>query len=127
MECKMVMAMKVCFVCNNILAMTDNSMMDLQGSLDSQKDVPGSHSEASSSLSLSGVQAVDIKVEEFSDIEDGEAPVPISVVGIKVKHEVSCMFPLRPHCEAYLSPIQNCLFSFSSATFTQNSSSLENR
>jgi hypothetical protein len=90
--------------------MTDNSMMDLQDSLDSQKDVPGSHSEASSSLSLSGFQAVDIKVEEFSDIEDGEAPVPISVVGIKVEHEVSCMFPLWPCCEAYLSHIQNCLF-----------------
>jgi hypothetical protein len=86
----------VSFVCINIIAITDNSMMVLQDSLDSQKDVSGSHSEACSSLSLSGLQADNIKVEEFSDIEDSNDPVPITVVGIKVEHEVSCMFPLCP-------------------------------
>jgi hypothetical protein len=69
-------------------------MMVLQDSMDSQRDVPGSHSEACAS-SLDGVQAVNIKVEEFSDIEDGEGPVPMTVVEIKAEHEVSFM-SLRP-------------------------------
>jgi hypothetical protein len=68
-------------------------MVVLQNRLDSQKDVPGSHSEACASSSLNGVQALKIKVEDSSDMEDGEDPVPMAVVGIKVEHEVSCMSP----------------------------------
>jgi hypothetical protein len=50
-------AMKVYPVlCNNIIAMTDKGMMVLQNRLGSQKDVPGSHSEACASSSLSSVQ-----------------------------------------------------------------------
>jgi hypothetical protein len=71
-------------------------MMVLQNHLDSQKDVPGSHSEACLSSPQDGVQAVNIKVEEFSDIEDGEDLVPMTVVGIKAEHVVSCMLPLCP-------------------------------
>jgi hypothetical protein len=58
--------------------------------LNSQKDEPGSHSEACAS-SLGDVHAVNIKVEEFSDIEDMEDPVPMTAVVIKAEHEVSCM------------------------------------
>jgi hypothetical protein len=95
LQCRIVMAMNVCPVlCNNVIAITDDSMMVLQNCLDSQKDVPGSHSEACSSWSLNGVQAVNIKVEAFSDIEDSKNSVPITVVGIKAEHEVSCMSPL---------------------------------
>jgi hypothetical protein len=83
-------------VCNNIIATTDNSVVVLQNRLDSQKDVPGSHSEACSSSSLNGIQAVKIKIEDFSAMEHGEDPVPMPVVGIKAEHEVSCMYPLCP-------------------------------
>jgi hypothetical protein len=88
----MVMAVKAYLVlCNNIIAKIVNSVMLLQDSVDSQKDVPGLHSETCSSLSLSGVHAVNIKVEECSDDEDREDPVPVTVVEIKAEHEVSCM------------------------------------
>jgi hypothetical protein len=60
--------------------------------LGSQKDEPGSHSEACPSLSHDGDQAVNIKIEEFSDTEDREDPVPVTIVGIKAEYEVSCMF-----------------------------------
>jgi hypothetical protein len=59
--------------------------------LDSQKEVLCSHSEACQSSSLSGDQTVNIKVEEISDMEDGEDPVPMTFVEIKAEHEVSCM------------------------------------
>jgi hypothetical protein len=66
-------------------------MLVLQNCLHSQKDVPGSHSEACASSSHDGDQAVSIKVEEFSDIEDREDPVPMTFVGVKAEHEVSFM------------------------------------
>jgi hypothetical protein len=78
-------------LCNNVITMTDNSMVILQNRLDSQKDVPGSHSEGCASSSLDGDQAVTIKVEEVSDAEDGEDPEPMTFVEIKAEHEVSCM------------------------------------
>jgi hypothetical protein len=88
----MVMAMKAYPVlCNNIIAMTNNGMVVLQNCVDSQKDEPGSHSEACPSSSHDGDQAVNIKVEEFSDVDNGEDPLPMTIVGIKVEHEVSCM------------------------------------
>jgi hypothetical protein len=96
MQCRMEMAMKVCpVVCNNIIAVTE---VVLQNCLDSQKDEPRAHSEACPSSSPDGVQAVNIKVEEFSDVEDREDPVPVTVVGIRAEHEVSCMsvFTIRP-------------------------------
>jgi hypothetical protein len=78
-------------LCNNITAMTDDGMMVLQKCLDIKKYLPGSHSEGCASSSHSGAQAGNIKVEEFSDIEDRKDPVPMTVVGIKAEHEVSCM------------------------------------
>jgi hypothetical protein len=65
-------------------------MVVLQNCLDSQKDVPGSHCEARASSSHS-VQAVNIKVEEVSDVEDEEDPVPMTFMEIKFEHEVSYM------------------------------------
>jgi hypothetical protein len=62
----------------------------------SQKGVSGSHGEACASSSHDGDQAVNIKVEEVSDVEDGEDPVPMTFVEIKVEHAVSCISPLCP-------------------------------
>jgi hypothetical protein len=76
-------------LCNNIIAMTDNGIVVVQDSLGSQKDVPGSHSVACASSS--GIEAVNIKVEEFSNLEDRKGPLPMTVVGVKAEHEVSCM------------------------------------
>jgi hypothetical protein len=66
-------------------------MMVLQDSLDSQKDVSGSHSETCAPSSHDGVQAVNIKVEEASDVEDEEDPVPMKFMEVKLEDEVSCM------------------------------------
>jgi hypothetical protein len=71
--------------------MTDKGMVVLQNCLDSQRDVPGSHSEICASSSHDGDQAVNIKVEEFSEMEDWEDPVPMTVVEVKIEPEVSCM------------------------------------
>jgi hypothetical protein len=112
---------------NSIVAMTNTSMMVLQNCLDSQKDVPGSYSETYASSSHYGVQAVNIKVEEFSDAEDGEYPVPMTVVGIKAEHEVSCMSPLCPLLGMCQSHPELPVLSVSSAEVTQSFSSLVNR
>jgi hypothetical protein len=57
--------------------------------LDSQKDVPGSRSDACASSHHDGDQAVNIKVEELSDMEDEQDPAPMTFVEIKAEHEVS--------------------------------------
>jgi hypothetical protein len=45
---------------------------------------------------------MNVKVEEVSDIEvEEEHPVPMTFVGIKAEHEVSCMFPLCPLCGSF--------------------------
>jgi hypothetical protein len=79
---------------NNSIAVTDKGMVVLQNRLHSQKDEPGSHSEACAS-SHNGVQAINIKVEEFSNIKDREDHVPMTAVGIKAEHEVSCVSTVR--------------------------------
>jgi hypothetical protein len=113
MECRMVMAMKMYLVlCNKSTAIRDKGMVVLQNCLDSQRDVPGSHSEAFHSSSHDGDQAVNVKVEEFSDVKYGEDPLPMTVVEVKFEPEVSCMSvcPLLgiSHC------VQDCLVLFSS-------------
>jgi hypothetical protein len=77
--------------CNDSITMTDKAMMVLQDSLDSQKDVPGSHSEACVSPSHDRDEAVSIKVEELSHAQYEEPLVPMTVVEIKVEPEVSCV------------------------------------
>jgi hypothetical protein len=46
---------------------------------------------ACASLSHIADQAINIKIEEFSDMEVWEDPVPLTFVGIKAEHEVSCV------------------------------------
>jgi hypothetical protein len=57
-----------------------------------QKHVPGPCSETYPASSNDAFQAMNIKVEEGSDVEVEEKhPVPMTFVGIKAEHEVSCM------------------------------------
>jgi hypothetical protein len=104
--------------------MIDKGMMVLQNHLDSQKNVPGLHSETYASSSH-GVQAVNIKVEEFSDIEDGEHPVPLTIVGTKTEYEVSFM-PLYPLIRIYRLHAE-LFVHFDCTSVTQNFCSLMNR
>jgi hypothetical protein len=112
------------FLCNNIIAMTDKVIVIIQNCLGSQKDGPGSHSEACAS-SHSGVHAVNIKIEEFSDIEDREDPAPMTVLGIKAEYEVSCMSLVS--IVRHLSVTSRIAGSLSSVSVTQNFSSLVKR
>jgi hypothetical protein len=92
MQYRMVMAMKMYLVlCNNSTSIRDKGMVVLQNCLDSQRDVPGSHSEAFRSSSLDGDQAVNVKVEELSDVEYEEDHLPMTGVAIKAEPEVSCI------------------------------------
>jgi hypothetical protein len=111
---------------NNIKFITHKAVIVLQDSAYSQKDVriPCSHSEACSSSSLSGGQAVNIKVEELSHVQDGE--VPATVEGIKVEREVSCT-RMSVSTVGHISGIQNFLFPFSSSSVMEDISSLVNR
>jgi hypothetical protein len=89
-QCTVVIVMKVYAVqCNESTAMTDKGMLVLQDSAHSQEDVPGSYTETSSH---DAHQAINIKVEEVSDVEEEEDPVPISFPGIKTEHAVSSFF-----------------------------------
>jgi hypothetical protein len=57
--------------------------------MDSLKVVPGSHSETGATFSNDGDGVTTVKVEEVTDIQDEEGPVPISCSVIKCEHEVS--------------------------------------
>jgi hypothetical protein len=65
-------------------------MLILQNCRDSENCVPVPCSETHPTASHDANQAVNIKVEEVSDIEVEEHPVPMTFVGIKSEHEVSC-------------------------------------
>lgn len=67
--------------------MIDEGMMVLQNCVDFVKVEPGSISETSSH---DGNQT-DIKVEENSDTQEVEDPLLITLPGIKVECEVSCV------------------------------------
>jgi hypothetical protein len=67
-------------------------MLVLQDCAHSQEDVPGSCTETYSTSSHDANQAINIKVEDVSDVEEEENPVPISFPGIKAEHAVSCFF-----------------------------------
>jgi hypothetical protein len=70
-------------------------MVVLQNCMDLQKHVPGPCNETYPASSCDANQAMNIKVEEVSDVEVAEKhSVPMAFVGIKAEHEVSCMFPL---------------------------------
>jgi hypothetical protein len=73
--------------------MTDKGLLVLQDCAHSQEDVPGSCTETCSTSSRDANQAINIKVEEVSDVEEEEEnPVPISFPGIKAERAVSCFF-----------------------------------
>jgi hypothetical protein len=57
--------------------------------MDLLKVVPGSCSETGAPLSDDGDGVISIKVEEGTDIQEVEDPVPISCSLIKDEHEVS--------------------------------------
>jgi hypothetical protein len=70
--------------------MTYKSMLILQNCRDLEKCVPGSCDETYPTASHDASQAMNIKVEEVSDIEAEDHPVPMTFVGVKSEHEVSC-------------------------------------
>jgi hypothetical protein len=70
--------------------MTYKSMLILQSCRDLEKCVPVPCSETYATPSHNANQAMNIKVEELSDIEVEEHPVPITFTGLKSEHEVSC-------------------------------------
>jgi hypothetical protein len=76
----------------------------LQNRMDLQKDMQGSCSETN--------EIISIKVEDVSDTEEEEDPVPLKVSGIKTEHVVSFMSVC--HCYAGFTDVQNSLLSFSS-------------
>jgi hypothetical protein len=72
-------------------------MFVLQNCMDLEKHVSAPCSETYPTSSHDANQAMNIKVEEVSDIEvEEEHPMPMSFIGIKAEHEVSCMSPLCP-------------------------------
>jgi hypothetical protein len=72
--------------------MTDKGMLVLQDSAHSQEDVSGSCTETSPTSSYDAHQAINTKVEEVSDVEEEDNPVPISFPVIKTEHVVSSFF-----------------------------------
>jgi hypothetical protein len=70
--------------------MIDEGMMVLQNYVDFVKVEPDSIIEASPASSHDGNQ-IDIKVEETSDSQEVEDPLLVTLPGIKVECEVSCV------------------------------------
>jgi hypothetical protein len=76
--------------------MTDKGMVVLQNSMNIEKCVPGPCIETYPTSSHDAYQAMNIKVEEDSDIqEEEEHPVPMAFIGVKVEQEVSCVSTVR--------------------------------
>jgi hypothetical protein len=72
--------------------MADRGIVVLQNCIDLEKHVPGPCSETYPASSCDANQAMNIKVEEISDIEaEEEDPLPMTFIGIKAEHEVSCL------------------------------------
>jgi hypothetical protein len=102
---------------------TDQVMVVLQDCLESQKYIHTScsHRVACASSSYDADQAVNLKVEEFSDVEVRK--VPVTVEELKAEHEVSCM---TVSTVRLMSGIQDLTFSFSSTSIMHTISSLMN-
>jgi hypothetical protein len=69
--------------------MTDKGMLVVQDCARSQEDLPGSGTETRST-SPGVFQTINIKVEDISDVEEVEDPLPISFPGIQAERAVSC-------------------------------------
>jgi hypothetical protein len=69
-------------------------MVVLQNCMDLEKRVPAPCSQTYPTSSRDANLAMNIKVEAVSDIEvEEEHPMPMTFIGIKAEHEVSCMSP----------------------------------
>jgi hypothetical protein len=77
----------------------------LQNCINLPNDAPGSHSETC----CAGVEFINVKVEEMTDIEDDESPVSISSPAIKGEHEVSCVCAYFVIHTSQISSIICCL------------------
>jgi hypothetical protein len=81
--------------------MTDKGILVLQDCPHSQEDAPGSCTETCPTSSHNIFQTINIKVEEVSDVEEEEDPLPISFPVVEAEHEVSCfvssLTDSRPH------------------------------
>jgi hypothetical protein len=93
----------------------DKSIVLLQNCMDLQKDTEGPRSETCPT-SRDAYQATSVKVEDVSDTEQEEDPVPLRYSGIKMEHMVSCMSVC--HCKAHFTNIQNSLLTFSSPSLS---------
>jgi hypothetical protein len=98
--------------------MSEKCMVVLQKCVDIEKRVPGPCSETYPPSSHDANQPMNMKVEEVSDVEGEEKHrVPMTLIGIKAEHEVSCMSPLCPLCGKFhtgpelpiLSLVSTCL------------------
>jgi hypothetical protein len=70
--------------------MTDKGMLILQDCTHSQEHVLGSYIDTHPPSSHNEFHTINIKVEEISDVELEEDPLPISFPGIEAEHAVSC-------------------------------------
>jgi hypothetical protein len=71
--------------------MTDMSLVVLQDCMDLEKAALGSCSETCPASSHDADQAMDMKVEQVSDVEEEGDPVQITFPGIKAELQVSCI------------------------------------
>jgi hypothetical protein len=60
--------------------------------MDVEKDSPDFCSEICPLSPQDACQLMNVKVEEVSNVQEEEFPVPITWQTIKAEHEVSCMF-----------------------------------
>jgi hypothetical protein len=73
--------------------MNDNIFGVLQNDTDVVKDLPGLCNGKCPSSSEDANQPMSFKVEEVSNVQEEETPVPITWPTIKAEHEVSlCLF-----------------------------------
>jgi hypothetical protein len=77
--------------------MIDKDVMVLQNHTNTAMELQDPCGEMNQT-SCDASQAMNIKVEEVSDAEEEEGPVPITFPGIKAEPEVRCM-PLYVHCK----------------------------
>jgi hypothetical protein len=96
-------------LCNDDTVMTDKAMVILQHCVDSLEVVPGSYCETYLISSRDENEAVSIKVESETDIQEEKDPLMITVPVIKTKHEVSCMSVCTYLFRVYMSQLRTFL------------------
>jgi hypothetical protein len=95
--------------------------------MDLRKCAPGPCGETYPTATNDATVAMNIKVEEVSDIDvEEERPVPMTFVGIKAEHEVRCMsactllacFTQYKNCPLSVSSPSICRFCFEESFMT---------